>query len=94
MYSLKYSVCTGFNLTVIPWRLPIPATANKLCMYTISMAADSLVLSYSTVVLYVVIMKVRDFVLLDIYFLTVREDWLGIAKPINVFRSIIDRSIK
>jgi len=53
------------------------------------------------VVLYIVIMKVRGFGpklspqnQLDIYFLTVWEYWLGMAKPKNVFRSILNPSIK
>ena len=31
---------------------------------------------------------------LDIYFLTVKKYWLGIAKPKNVFRSTLNPSIK
>ena len=31
---------------------------------------------------------------LDIYFLTVWEHWLDIAKPKNIFRSILNLSIK
>ena len=57
--------------------------------------------SYSTVVLYIGIMKVRGFWpklspqnQLDIYFLTLWEYWLGLAKPKNVFRSILNPSIK
>ena len=52
------------------------------------------ILSYSTVVLYIGIVKVWDSSpkispknQLDIYFVTSRQDWLGIAKPKNVFRS-------
>ena len=57
--------------------------------------------SYSTVVLYIGIMKVRGFWpqiitqnQLDIYFLTVWEYFLGIAKPKNIFRSILNPYIK
>ena len=54
-----------------------------------------------TVVLYIGIMKFGDFGQklspqnqLDIYFLTHWEYWLGLAKPKNVFRSILNPSIK
>ena len=33
-------------------------------------------------------------VVLDIYFVTVWEHWLGIAKPKNVYTSILNPSIK
>jgi len=53
------------------------------------------------VVLYIGIIKVRDFGpklspqnQLEIYFLTVWEYWLGIAKPKNVFRLILNPSDK
>jgi len=57
--------------------------------------------SYSTVVLYIRIMKVLGFWpeiitpnQLNIYFLTLWEHWLGLAKPKNVFRLILNPSIK
>jgi len=58
-------------------------------------------LSYSTVVLYIGIMKVWGFWFelspqnqLDICFLALWEYWLGLPKPKNVFRSTLDPSIK
>jgi len=58
-------------------------------------------ISYSTVVLYIGIMKVWGFGpklsplnQLDICFPTVWEYWLGIAKPKSVFRSTLNRCIK
>jgi len=60
-----------------------------------------LLISYSTVVLFIGIKKVGDFGpklssqnQLDIYFLRVWEYWLGIAKPKNVFRSTLNPSTK
>ena len=53
------------------------------------------------VVLYLGIMKVWEFLpqnitpkQLNIYFGTPRQDWLGIAKPKNVFRSTINLPTK
>ena len=66
----------------------------------------SLAVSYSMVVLYTVYIyrdheglgilaqKLSPQNQLDIYFLTLWEHWLGIAKPKNVFRSILNPSIK
>ena len=58
-------------------------------------------LSYSMVVLYIGIIKVWGFwpkiippKQLDIYFLTLWEHWLDVGKPKNVFRSILNPSIK
>jgi len=55
-------------------------------------------LSYSTVVLYIGIMKVWDLISpknqVKIYFVTSKQDWLGIAKPQNVFRWFINPSMK
>ena len=58
-------------------------------------------LSYSTVVLYIGIMKVLGFLPKipptnqpNIYFLTVGQYWLGITKPKNVFRSTLNLCIK
>jgi len=71
--------------TVCPW---------ELCRYSVISLIT--VLSYSTVVIYIRIKKVWDFSpkitstnLPNIYFLTAWQNWIGIAKPKNAFKSTL-----